>query len=166
MRFLKAQTTSRGINSDTKGFNIDSLGLANINTDKAVIVPKGTQNQRPYTGVEGMLRYNSDTNDFEVFIVDGKYRRECINHIVNLEVEGRGRGVMIILDNSDRYPNTLKFLQEKLGWMQIDFHGFGPINSYTWTTSILMNPVRYSKLCYSNALKSECALGTAAKDDY
>ena len=65
MRFLKAQTTSRGINSDTKGFNIDSLGLANINTDKAVIVPKGTQNQRPYTGVEGMLRYNSELDEFE-----------------------------------------------------------------------------------------------------
>ncbi len=67
MRFLKAQTTSRGINSDTKGFNIDSLGLANINTDKAVIVPKGTQNQRPYTGVEGMVRYNTDETEFEVY---------------------------------------------------------------------------------------------------
>ena len=27
MRFLKAQTTSRGINADTKGLNIDALGL-------------------------------------------------------------------------------------------------------------------------------------------
>ena len=58
MRFIKAQSTSRGINADTKGLNIDALGLANINTDKAIIVPKGTQNQRPFTGVEGMLRYN------------------------------------------------------------------------------------------------------------
>ena len=55
MRFLKAQTTSRGINADTKGLNIDSLGLAEMNTDKAFIVPKGTQNQRPFTGVEGMV---------------------------------------------------------------------------------------------------------------
>lgn len=106
------------------------------------------------------------TNNFEVFIVDGKYRRECINHIVNLEVEGRGRGVMIILDNSDKYPNTLKFLQEKLGWIQIDFHGYGPINSYTWTTSILINPVRYSKLRYSSTLKSECAIEQLNDDDY
>ena len=67
MRFLKAQTTSRGINSDSKGINIDALGVTTVNTDKAVIVPKGTQNQRPYTGIEGMLRYNSDTNDFEVY---------------------------------------------------------------------------------------------------
>ena len=67
MRFIKAQSTSRGINADTKGLNIDALGLASLNTDKAIIVPKGTQNQRPFTGVEGMLRYNSDTNDFEVY---------------------------------------------------------------------------------------------------
>jgi hypothetical protein len=30
------------------------------------------------------------TNDFEVFIVDGKYRRECLNHIVNLKKFGGG----------------------------------------------------------------------------
>lgn len=63
MRFIKAQTTSRGINSDTKGINVDTLGLVSVNTNKAVIVPKGTQNQRPATGVEGMLRYNSDTSE-------------------------------------------------------------------------------------------------------
>jgi hypothetical protein len=73
---------------------------------------------------------------------------------------------MLIFDNSDWYPNTVRFLQEKLGWMQIDFHGYGPINNYTWTTSILMNPVRYSKLRYGSALKSECAIGDKAKDDY
>ena len=59
MRFLKAQTTSRGINADTQGLNIDSLGLATLNTDKALIVPKGTQNKRPFTGVEGCLLYTS-----------------------------------------------------------------------------------------------------------
>ena len=67
MRFLKAQTTSRGINADTKGLNIDALGLAELNTDKAFIVPKGTQNQRPFTGVEGMVRYNTDETEFEVY---------------------------------------------------------------------------------------------------
>jgi len=108
------------------------------------------------------------TNDFEVYIVDGKYRRECLNHIVNLDVgkNKRGGAIMLILDNSDRYPNTLKFLKEKLGWIQIDFHGFGPINSYTWTTSIFINPARYSELRYCSALKSECALNQLVDDDY
>jgi hypothetical protein len=104
------------------------------------------------------------TNDFEVLIVDGKYRRECLNHIVNLKKWGGG-GVMLIFDNSDWYPNTVRFLQEKLGWMQIDFHGYGPINNYTWTTSIFMNPARYSELRYVNDLKSQCSLQVVADDD-
>jgi hypothetical protein len=104
------------------------------------------------------------TNDFEVLIVDGKYRRECLNHIVNLKKWGGGC-VMLIFDNSDWYPNTVRFLQEKLGWMQIDFHGFGPINNYTWTTSIFMNPIRYSELRYVNDLKSQCSLQVVADDD-
>mgnify|MGYP001170896062 CR=1 FL=1 len=67
MRFIKAQRTSRGINADTKGLNIDALGLATINTDKALIPPKGDQNARPFTPVEGMLRYNTDVTNFEVY---------------------------------------------------------------------------------------------------
>jgi len=67
MRFVKAQTTSRGINADTKGVNVDSLGLIDLNTDKAVIVPKGDQNARPFTPEEGMLRYNTDETNFEVY---------------------------------------------------------------------------------------------------
>jgi hypothetical protein len=105
------------------------------------------------------------TNYFEVLIVDGKYRRECLNHIVNLKKIGGRGGVMLIFDNSDWYPNTVRFLQEKLGWMQIDFHGYGPINDYTWTTSIFMNPARYSELRYVNDLKSQCSLQVVADDD-
>ena len=67
MKFVKRQSTSRGINADTKGINIDALGLTTINTDKAVIVPKGDQNARPFVPAERMLRYNTDTSDFEVY---------------------------------------------------------------------------------------------------
>jgi ribosomal protein L11 methylase PrmA len=67
MRFIKAQTTSRGINADTKGINIDSLGLVEVNTDKAMIVPKGAEARRPFTAQEGMLRYNTDEQEFEVY---------------------------------------------------------------------------------------------------
>ena len=67
MKFVKRQKTSRGINADTKGINIDSLGLTTINTDKAVIIPKGDQNARPFNPAEGMMRYNTDVNNFEVY---------------------------------------------------------------------------------------------------
>lgn len=103
------------------------------------------------------------TDDFQIFIVDGKYRRECLSHIVNLKK--KYNGIMLIFDNSDWYPNTVRFLQEKLGWMQIDFHGYGPINNYTWTTSIFVNPERYSELRYVKDLKSQCSLKLVADDD-
>ncbi len=67
MRFLKAQTTSRGINADTKGVNVDSLGLIDMNTSSAMIIPKGSQANRPFTPQEGMLRYNTDVTNFEVY---------------------------------------------------------------------------------------------------
>ncbi len=91
-------------------------------------------------------------NDSDIFIVDGKYRKECLEHVVNLG------GVMLILDNSDWYPKSVRFLQETLGWMQADFHGFGPINNYTWTTSVFVNPQRHAELRYRRDLKSQCGL--------
>jgi hypothetical protein len=97
--------------------------------------------------------FSTATNNFDVYIVDGKNRRECLEHVVTL-----GSGVMLILDNSDWYPNSVSFLQENLGWMQIDFHGFGPINNYTWTTSIFVNPARHAELRYIRPLKSICGL--------
>lgn len=67
---------------------------------------------------------------FDVIIIDGDYRYNCakksIKHIRD--------GGMLILDNSDWYANTAKYLRNnKL--VQIDMTGFGPINNYTWTTS-------------------------------
>lgn len=98
-------------------------------------------------------------NDSDIFIVDGKYRKDCLEHVVNLG------GVMLILDNSDWYPSSVRFLQERLGWMQADFHGFGPINNYTWTTSIFVNPERHTELRYRRALKSQCGLTQDAGGD-
>jgi hypothetical protein len=103
------------------------------------------------------------SNDFDIFIIDGSYRQECLEQVVNLKkIKGDSScvavGLMLILDNSDRYPQSVRFVQEKLGWIQMDFHGFGPINSYTWTTSIFVNPSRHRELSYCSLLKSKCAL--------
>lgn len=98
------------------------------------------------------------SNDFDIFIVDGSYRRECIKHLVNLKKGRTALALMIILDNADWYPKSVRFLQKKLGWLQIDFHGFAPINRYTMSTSIFLNPARYSELKYFKALKSKCAV--------
>jgi len=73
---------------------------------------------------------------------------------------------MLVLDNSDWYPKSVRFIQDNLGWMQIDFHGFGPINNYTWTTSVFINPLRYRELKYPSSLKSVCGLVQVADGDY
>ena len=47
-------------------------------------------------------------------------------------------GGLVILDNSDWFPNSAKALREA-GLLQVDMHGFGPINDYAWTTSIFFS---------------------------
>jgi hypothetical protein len=119
----------------------------------------------------GSIQYLLETNknsyvssapkNVDVFIIDGKHRRECAEHVVKL-----GVGVMLILDNSDWYPGTVEYLKASLGWFQIDFHGFGPINNYTWTTSVFVNLQRHNELIYSGKLNPKCGLNQVAGGDY
>ena len=69
---------------------------------------------------------------FDVIIIDSiKYRYAVIdNALIKLKPGG-----IIIFDNSDWYPNSCQKLRDH-GFNQIDFHGFGPVNGYTWTTSL------------------------------
>ena len=115
---------------------------------------------------EGFLAYNTryihaqnkdkyidafEGNFYEIIIIDGKYRPECANLVLS---SNRDNVVMLIFDNSDWYPETINNLQKHLGWTQVDFHGFGPINNYTWTTTLFINHVKLSRLRYIAPLKS------------
>jgi hypothetical protein len=46
-----------------------------------------------------------------------------------------------ILDNADWFPNTAKLIRTA-GFVQVDFIGAGPVNSYTWCTSIFFPALR------------------------
>lgn len=74
------------------------------------------------------LRFNED---FDIILIDGIDRAACAEQSLELIKSG---GV-IILDNSDRYPSIAERFRN-LNFIEVDFHGFGPINDYTWTTSI------------------------------
>jgi hypothetical protein len=74
-------------------------------------------------------------------------------------------GMMIILDNSDWFPETVDVLRSTLGWFELDFHGFGPINGYTWTTTIFINPKRYNELVYKRNLSSRGCLKQVSSED-
>jgi hypothetical protein len=72
---------------------------------------------------------------FEIIVVDGNWRSGCIVESINCLKDGG----MIVLDNSDRKieKECAKILRDQ-GFMQIDFSGFGPINGYSWSTSVFM----------------------------
>jgi precorrin-6B methylase 2 len=74
--------------------------------------------------------------DFDAIVIDGagQYRYDCaVEAIKKLKSGG-----MIILDNSDWFVNTAKFLRES-NLIQVDMSGFAPINSYTHTTSLFLS---------------------------
>lgn len=76
---------------------------------------------------------------YDVVIIDGMYRSRCSHIIDNYLNKHSDEGCMVILDNSDWYQEISKYLREELNLIEIDFHGFGPINAYTWTTSIFLS---------------------------
>ena len=76
MRLLKAQSTNlRSITGKGVQYGIDDL--VTVDSTNSMIVPKGTgdeafgegtpQNQRPTTSINGMVRYNTTDNQFEVY---------------------------------------------------------------------------------------------------
>jgi len=75
---------------------------------------------------------------FDVIIIDGIRRLECSKIIEQHLNRESMEGSIVILDNSDWFRETSKYLREKLDLIEIDFHGFGPINDYTWTTSVFI----------------------------
>ncbi len=78
---------------------------------------------------------------FDVIIIDGILRNECIERAV-FHIADDG---MIIYDNSERGPENCQILRNQ-GFTQIDFSGFGPINDYTWTTSIFFKRFKFKPI--------------------
>lgn len=70
---------------------------------------------------------------FDIILIDGIERSACSVVAPSL-LKPTG---FIILDNSDRHPDVAQRLRGK-DFIQVDFHGFGPINEYTWTTSLFL----------------------------
>ncbi len=67
---------------------------------------------------------------FDIIVIDSLRRFDCCK----LAPKKLNIGGLIILDNSDWYPNSCKVLRDS-GFVQIDMSGFGPVNDFTWVTS-------------------------------
>lgn len=95
-------------------------------------LPNHTIKHIPY-GNDYPYKIADFNKEFDIILIDGKKRRyECCKEAVKFIKDG---GV-IILDNSDRWHVSAKYLREECGFTQIDFHGFGPVGRIAWTTSI------------------------------
>ena len=99
-----------------------------------------------------------DNELYDVIIIDGKYRKECaISAIKYLAPNG-----MIILDDSDRITNSADYaaaiqILQNADLIQIDFHGFCPMNCYTKTTSLFLR--RQFDFKPLSARQPSCGLG-------
>ncbi|MFM9997409.1 MAG: SAM-dependent methyltransferase [Betaproteobacteria bacterium] len=96
----------------------------------------------------------SGLREAQVVVIDGVHRSRCADAFVLACRDGPSAAMMLIFDNSDWYPKTIQKLRDSLDWLQVDFHGFGPINRYTSTTSIFINPHLAGKLAYTRPLAS------------
>jgi len=102
-----------------------------------------------------------DNKTYDVIVIDGRYRYNCA-------VEALKRiknGGIIILDNSDWFPNTAKLLKNS-GFIQVDFIGAGPINSYAWCTTIFFKgQLNIPRKLTNNAVKVEGGLVQVSEED-
>ena len=73
---------------------------------------------------------------FDLIVIDGAFSRYLCAKNVLTKIKKNG---LIILDNSDWYPNTAGFLKEHLGFIQIDFCGFRPCKPETSITSLFFS---------------------------
>lgn len=94
-------------------------------------------NVQPPANVRYLLRQDKPAyiaaldRHFDIIIVDGEHRPECAAAALQyLAPDG-----FLILDNADWFPQVAASLRAA-DLIEVDFSGFGPINPYTWTTSL------------------------------
>jgi hypothetical protein len=73
---------------------------------------------------------------FDLIIIDGIFSRYLCAKNVIAKIKKDG---LVILDNSDWYPNTAKFLKENLDFIQVDFYGFRPSRPEAAVTSLFFS---------------------------
>ena len=66
MRLLKAQNTNLR-NIYGKGVKYDVDDLVTVDSTNSMIVPKGSDSQIPSSPINGMIRYNTDDDQFEAY---------------------------------------------------------------------------------------------------
>ena len=90
------------------------------------------------------------TKKFDIVVIDGSYRFECAEYTISEIKSNKISPQLIIFDNSDWYENSINLIDKELGWERVDFYGLGPVNNYTWVTSMYFNPTNNLKKLSNN----------------
>jgi hypothetical protein len=76
---------------------------------------------------------------FNAIVIDGVWREACAEACIPFLCDDG----ILILDNSDWYHKAGAKIRKK-GFLEVSFSGFGPVNGYTWTTSLFFKAPNYS----------------------
>jgi hypothetical protein len=123
MRYLRQQVLNRRAPSDQRLY-IDMTDSVVMNTTNNLVLPKGGDAARPVSPVVGMIRYNTDSNEVEVY-------------------EGAGTPQW----RNVRYKEAVGITQQTLGYGDAITVHFGPLNpapptyianNNTWTGANLL----------------------------
>lgn len=80
----------------------------------------------------------SKFGSFDVIVVDGETENRIRYTCAEIAITHLKKGGIIILDNSDWHPDTSKLLRDS-GLLQIDFCGYGPLNTTAEITSLFLH---------------------------
>lgn len=68
---------------------------------------------------------------YDAVVIDGVWREDC----ARVAAAALKPGGMLVLDNSDWYHEAASLIRAQ-GFHEASFSGFGPVNDYTWATSV------------------------------
>lgn len=94
---------------------------------------------------------------YQVIVIDGLMRLESAQASLPFLAEGG----LLVLDNADRYPRICDWLRSQY-MVEIDFHGFGPVNDYTWCTSVFLRA--HSILAHSGGKWPKAVYGSLEQE--
>ena len=91
-------------------------GVVNVNSTTALLIPSGTQSQRP-TGVAGYIRYNQNTNIVEYYngsawipvtttVSDQTFNGDGSSQTFNLSNPTNAAGILVSINGVVQNPNT------------------------------------------------------------